>query len=1222
MPEHKTMKIVGPTDSHADGAHHPDLLHSLFGGMAKGVAYCHLACEADAPLHFTALYTNAAFEKLCNQTEAVGPSISALLGQSPSVDDELIQTLHRVVNNGETASIERHIPALGKRLLIDAHRTTPGHFMLMVSEVLGKRHAEFEVLESEKRLRAIFDNCPVPFCLNDTSGNITFLNRAFQETFGYTVEDIPTLEAWWPQAYPDIAYREWVGKTWLSNVERARRENTDFETMEVVIRCKDGRLCTVLADAVPLGDAYEDIHLVVLYDITDQKEAEKSKAEAEHHALQLLNSVGDGLCRVNADGYVTFINPRGAELLGYAPSEVVGRHAHSLFHHSHADGSPYPAAECVGHRAMQQGRSLSVDGEVFWRKDGSSFAVHYTVAPMTLDGRVQGDEVLTFRDTSEERRIRQALLENEIVMRKAQEIAGFGTYVLDMRTGLWKSSPELDELFGIGPDFLRDVSGWNQLVDEEFRQHAVDHFHLVASGKIDFRLDYRITRPMDGTKRWVAGNGEVEFDADEKPARLIGSIQDITNRKRIEAELQESHDLLQKLSKELPGVLYQFKMKPDGSFSVPFASMGIQDMFGFNHVEVAQDARRVFETIVPEAREAFVQSILHSARAMQNWIEEFEVDLPGIGRRWRQGQARPEFLEDGSVVWYGFINDITERVESRRQLQQLNESLELRVLERTNELVLALDSAELAKRSRGQFLANMSHEIRTPMNAIIGMVYLLLRDKPTGQQREYLNKIQQSGTHLLSVINDILDFSKIDAGKLLLDVQPHDLVQLLQQLVHMSEGRANEKGLLLKLQIAPEVPRFVRCDALRLRQILINFLNNASKFTENGHIILRVMVSNDLPAGHAAGTCHLRFEVEDTGIGINDEQLSRLFQSFMQGDNSTTRKFGGTGLGLAISRQLATVMGGEVGVVSELNVGSTFWFVCHFDIAPEHAKVDAVVEDPARAVAALRGKRALVVDDNDFNLEVAFDILSSIGMQVVTAENGLVVLEKLHEQHFDVVLMDVQMPVMNGYEATRRIRANEAWASTVIIAMTANVSAEDRRLCLEAGMDAVLPKPIDPEQLFFMIAKWTDTPRQTDATRLLNANSASTVDKGNAGLESSSGIDPLPEQILPVWDETALQSIVGDNVETLARLLDKYLLSAAKTIASIHEAVVMARLSDAAELAHKLKSSSRAVGAMRLGSLCEKLEQASRVPSGETCQQLAELLVQGFAEFQARTMAR
>jgi len=478
---------------------------------------------------------------------------------------------------------------------------------------------------------------------------------------------------------------------------------------------------------------------------------------------------------------------------------------------------------------------------------------------------------------------------------------------------------------------------------------------------------------------------------------------------------------------------------------------------------------------------------MRSARTLETWAEEFQVDIPGVGRRWRQGQARPERLPDGSVVWHGFVSDNTERVAIQHQLQQLNETLESRVLERTRELAVALDSAELAKRSRGQFLANVSHEIRTPMNAIMGMVYMALKNNPAPQQKEYLEKIQRSGAHLLNIINDILDFSKIDAGKLELEVQPCDLQQLLQQVVHMGEGKASEKGLRLGLEVAPDVPRFIQCDALRVGQILINFLNNASKFTQKGHITVRVGLLRDEPSVQTPNACQLSFEVEDTGIGMDREQIARLFRAFEQGDNSTTRRFGGTGLGLAICRQLAYLMGGEVGAVSSPQVGSTFWFVCRFDIAAQPAKEETMEINPEHAIALLNGKRILVVDDNDFNLEVASDLLRDIGIDVAVAGNGAEAVAALQESRFDAALMDIQMPVMDGYEATRRIRADQALSKTIVIAMTANAGAEDRELCLAAGMNEVLTKPIDPDQLFATLAHWICAPQKPPAVRAPNS---------------------------------------------------------------------------------------------------------------------------------------
>jgi len=647
---------VEPTLAPAGGTFPPETLQLLFGSMPQGMVYGRMEYTADAPVAFTLLYANAAFIALSGQTQAVGRRFNALFHDAPAADADLMETLHRVAQRHEVSTFERYVAPLNKWLQIAAHSPNPGHFILMLSDISSKRRAETEVAASEKRLRAIFEICPVPFCLNDTVGNITFLNRAFQRTFGYTVEDIPTLEAWWPLAYPDPVYRASVGENWLARVETARRDGTPFETMEVRIHCKDGSERIVLADAVPLGSAFADIHLVVLYDITDARNAAQSLARAERYAQRILDSVGDGLCQVDAHGQVVFLNPRGAELLGYCPKEVVGWEAQKLFQHPLTPAQQVPAEP---RRAFPNGEldhTVSVEDALFQRKNGSRFVAHYTSAPMVVDGEVQG-KVLTFRDTSEEQRIRKALIDNEIVMRKAQENAGFGTYVLDLRTGRWESSERLDAIFGIGPDFVRDVTGWLGLVDPDFHQHAMDHLHLVSKGLMDFRLDYRIIRPSDGARRWVAGNGEIERDIRGNPLRLIGSIQDITPRKQIEAELQESHDLLRLLSQEIPGVLYQFRMQPDGRFSAPFMSEGARELFGIAPEDVRDDASRLFSNVVPEAAEAFQASVLHSARTLETGLKNSRWTCPagdGAGSTGRRGPSA-----SATAAWSGTALSVT-----------------------------------------------------------------------------------------------------------------------------------------------------------------------------------------------------------------------------------------------------------------------------------------------------------------------------------------------------------------------------------------------------------------------------------------------------------------------------------------------------------------------------------------------------------------------------------
>ncbi len=539
-------------------------------------------------------------------------------------------------------------------------------------------------------------------------------------------------------------------------------------------------------------------------------------------------------------------------------------------------------------------------------------------------------------------------------------------------------------------------------------------------------------------------------------------------------------------------------------------------------------------------------------------------------------------------------------LDSEAKLQEMNETLESRVQERTRELVVALNNAELAKRSRGQFLANMSHEIRTPMNSVMGMVYLALKTDPSPVLREFLEKIQSSGAHLLGIINDILDFSKIDAGKLQLESGIFDLQQVMQRIVQLADGRATEKGLSLRLDIGPEVPKLLYGDALRLGQILINFLNNATKFTEEGGVVIRVQLLAAPSDAPSADSCLLRFEVEDSGIGISDSQRVRLFESFEQGDQSTTRNFGGTGLGLAISRQLALLMGGEVGLSSEWGVGSTFWFVARFELAQDARPPVLPSTHMDDAVAVLRGKQVLVVDDNEFNLEVARGLLEDLGVLVSTAENGAQALAAVSRTRFDCVLMDMQMPVMDGVSAARLIRSQPATAELVVIAMTANAGEDDQKLCLQAGMNEVVTKPIDPQHLFLTLARWLQGPYQP----------------GMALPDAAALPRPVqPDTLAPVaWDDAALSRIVGDNPAAHVRLLDKFLLTAREALASIQSLAAGAQWAAVADQAHKLKSSARSVGAMELGTLCEALEHEGRGKEAAVCAALVQSVVQSYAQ--------
>lgn len=526
------------------------------------------------------------------------------------------------------------------------------------------------------------------------------------------------------------------------------------------------------------------------------------------------------------------------------------------------------------------------------------------------------------------------------------------------------------------------------------------------------------------------------------------------------------------------------------------------------------------------------------------WPDGTEHFVTSRGRLIRDSSGRPVGIN--GIVW-----DITEKKSAERALEA------------------AKARAESASQLKSIFLANMSHEIRTPLNAIIGFAHLLRTELRDPSQGTKLARIDLSARHLLGIIDDILDISKIEADHLVIETEPFVLVAVLQQACELTLNQATAKGLTFLQDFDDRLKGLVVSgDALRLRQILVNLLSNAFKFTDRGHVTLRATLLSE-----TADQFAVRLEVEDTGIGLSPEQQARLFTPFEQAESSTTRKFGGTGLGLAICAKLAQIMGGTTGVRSAPHRGSTFWVSLPFTRGELPAgRMERTTPSPV--LSLLHGTRVLLVEDNEINQEVAQHLLEGQGITVDVAGDGAAAVERVRARRYDVVLMDVQMPTMDGLEATRLIRTLPGCQDLPIIAMTATALAEERQRCLEAGMNDFVSKPVEPTHLFGILDRWLKKPATASAPAAMPAGTPSTP-PGRPVIDPQIGIRYL-----------------GGNATAYLRILGRFPAREADAAGRIRQALAMADTSGARRLAHTLKSTAGTLGMEALNVVAAELEQA------------------------------
>jgi PAS domain S-box-containing protein len=904
------------------------------------------------------------------------------------------------------------------------------------TDITEDKKAQDAIEKSELTNRLILNAALDAIVIVNQTGDITFWNPQAEKTFGWKEEEVMGKKLSHLIVPEQVRFAHDKG---IDNYHATGHGPFLNKISEQMAINSSGKEFPVEVSIIPVKHTSGTFFCGFIRDISERKKAEAALKESQELWQFALEGAGDGVWRYDLQTGETFFSKQYRKMLGYEGNEF--KHTDkNWFNIIHRDDialvqqseDAYREGLITNHQLEY--RIQHKDGKYLWVLD-RGMILNYTEdgKPKLIIGTHTNITSIKQTELELEQRVKQFKSLSENIPGVIYEYE----FSSDGKETLRYVSPALEKVFGIK---VEDFYQYQQYI------HPDDLPEIIRKNKHSkqtlepFYDESRLVLPGRGIV-WHSVTSSFSYYTPDGSAVFTGFILDITERKNTEHVLKINEEKYRNITANMNLGL----LEVDNDEIIQFANQSFCDMSGYTSDELL--GRRASELFIREEQLEMMEMKNKSRKKVVSDAYEIAVKNKSGRAKWWLISAAPRYNDKEELVGsIGIHLDITEQ-----------KNLEYELLE-------AREQAEQSATAKQSFLANMSHEIRTPMNAILGMSRELQKTMLNEQQKLYLNIINNAGEHLMVIINDILDISKIEAGKLSLETIGFRINDVIRNTVQVMEHRASEKGLLLNYSVDERIAPVLLGDPYRLKQILLNLLSNAVKFSEKGSVDISCRLRVKYKEVHS-----VQLSVTDKGIGMDKEFLQNLFQNFTQEDRSVSRKFGGTGLGMTISKQLTELMGGNITVESEKNVGTTITLVIPFSVGQ-----DADVPSVGLRIAdnsILNGKRILLVEDNDVNRLVAITTLAHYGADISEAVNGLEAVEALRNNRFDLVLMDMQMPVMDGLEATKVIR-NSVNASIPIIALTANAIQGESDKCYEAGMNDFVSKPFEEESLVAMIAKW------------------------------------------------------------------------------------------------------------------------------------------------------